>query len=90
MTIKFHDINVQRLTGVRHIPDLSKKLISLGPLEEKGCKFQSESYKGALTIMKAKSIITLFFLQGSMVIGSATIARLGTISDTDATKLWHI
>jgi hypothetical protein len=29
VTIKFHDGKVRRLTGVRHIPDLSKNLISL-------------------------------------------------------------
>jgi hypothetical protein len=33
--IKFHDDKIRRLTGVRHIPDLSKNLISLGSLEEK-------------------------------------------------------
>jgi hypothetical protein len=33
--IKFHDGKIRRLTGVRHIPDLSKNLISLGSLEEK-------------------------------------------------------
>jgi hypothetical protein len=33
--IKFHDGNIRRLTGVRHIPDLSTNLICLGSLEEK-------------------------------------------------------
>jgi hypothetical protein len=33
--IKFHDGKIRRLTGVRHIPDLTKNLISLGSLEEK-------------------------------------------------------
>ena len=40
--IKFHDGKIRRLTGVRHIPDLNKNLISLGSIEEKGCNFQSD------------------------------------------------
>jgi hypothetical protein len=35
MKIKFHDGKIRRLTGVIHIPDLSKNLISLVSLEEK-------------------------------------------------------
>ena len=59
--IKFHDRKIRKLTGVRHIPDLSKNLISLGSLEEKGCKFQSDGEvlcvtKGALTIMRGKRV----------------------------------
>jgi len=57
MKIKFHDGKIRRLTGVKHIPDLSKNLISLGSLKKKGCKFQSDGgvlrvSKGALTIMR--------------------------------------
>jgi hypothetical protein len=37
--IKIHDGKIRRLTGVRYILDLSKNLISLGSLEEKGCNF---------------------------------------------------
>ena len=59
--IKFHNSKIRRLTGVRHIPDLSKNLISLGSLEEKGCKFQIDGgvlrvSKEALTIMRGKRI----------------------------------
>jgi hypothetical protein len=46
---------------------LSKNLISLGSLEEKEYKFQSESgvihvFKGALAIMKVNRVETLYFL----------------------------
>jgi gag-polypeptide of LTR copia-type/GAG-pre-integrase domain len=92
--IKFYDDKMRRLTGVRHISDLSKNLISLGSLEEKGCKFQSESGvihvpKGALIIMKGKRVGTLYFLQGSTVTGSTAIVDSGTTSD-DVMKLWHM
>jgi hypothetical protein len=91
--IKFHDGKIQRLTGVRHIPDLSKNLSEVIRVF-KGCKFQSESgvirvFKGALTIMKRKKVETLYFLQGSTVIGSTAIVNSGPISD-DVIKLWHM
>lgn len=59
--IKLHVGNIRRLTGVRHILDLTKNLISLGSLEEKRCKFQSEGgvlrvSKGAVTIMRAMKL----------------------------------
>jgi len=90
--IKFHDGKIQRLTGVRHIPDLSKNLISLGSLEEKGCKFQSDGgvlcvSKGALTIMRGKRIGNLYFLQGSTVIDLASVESSNPTSDVDVTKL---
>ena len=80
---------------MRHILDLSKNLISLGSLKEKGCKFQSDGgvlcvSKGALTIMRGKRVGNRYFLQGSTVIGLAFVASLDPISDVDVTKLWHM
>lgn len=68
-------------------------LISLGALEDIGCKFQSEDgvlkvSKGSLTLMKVDRVCTLYFLQGSTITGSATIAS--STSDSDNTKLWHM
>jgi gag-polypeptide of LTR copia-type len=40
--IKMHDCIICTLTGVKHIPDLIKNLISLGSLEDAACKFQSD------------------------------------------------
>ena len=37
--IKMHDGIVRTLTGVRHVPELKKNLISLGILDSQGCKF---------------------------------------------------
>jgi len=95
MKIKFHDDKIRRLTGVRHIPDLSKNLISLGSLEEKGCKFQSDGgvlrvSKGALTITRGKRVGNLYFLQGSTITGSASVASSDPTLDIDVTKLWHV
>ena len=88
-----HDGIIRTLTGVRHIPDLTKNLISLGSLEDVGCQFQSEGgvfkvSKGALTLMKAKKVGTLYFLEGTSITGTAAIAS--STSDSDNTKLWHM
>jgi len=48
-----HDGVIRTLTGVKHIPDLTKNLISLGALEDVGCKFQSEG--GVLKVLKGLS-----------------------------------
>jgi GAG-pre-integrase domain/gag-polypeptide of LTR copia-type len=84
---------IRTLTGVRHIPDLTKNLISLGSLEDAGCKFQSDGgvlkvLKCALTFMKVKKVSTLYFLEGISIVGTAVIVN--STSGSDNTKSWHM
>ncbi|GJV58470.1 retrovirus-related pol polyprotein from transposon TNT 1-94 [Tanacetum coccineum] len=56
--VKMHDGVVRTITGVRHIPDLKRNLISLSTLEANGCKYSGEGgvmkiFKGDLVLMKA-------------------------------------
>jgi len=37
--IKMYDNTIRRLTSVRHVPELKKKLFSLGVLDSNGYKF---------------------------------------------------
>ena len=37
--MRMFDGQVQTLTNVRHVPDLRKSFLSLGALEDQGCKF---------------------------------------------------
>jgi hypothetical protein len=88
--IKMHDGIIRTLMGVRHIPDLTKNLISLGSLEDVGCKFQSDGgvlkvLKRALTLMKAKKVGTLYILEGTSIVG--TTAFMNSTSDSNNTKL---
>lgn len=48
--IKTHDGVIRTLTGVRHIPELKRNLISLGTLESKGCRYSVEG--GVLKVLK--------------------------------------
>ncbi|KAK2966163.1 hypothetical protein RJ640_026814 [Escallonia rubra] len=92
--IRMHDGIVRTLTDVRHVPELRKKLISLGTLESNDCSYRAVGrvmriMKGALVVMKGLKQNSLYLLQGSTVIGAAASASSSDI-DSDTTKLWHI
>ena len=88
--IKMFD-NVIRTLEVRHIPKLRKSLISLSILGMHGYRFSVENeilrvFRGALVMMKGKSIGGLYHLQDNTIMGSANLAR----SLDDPTQLWHM
>eukprot|EP00253_Pinus_taeda_P021000 PITA_21000 len=89
--IKMYDNTVRTLTSVRHVPDLKKKLISLGVLDSDGYKFTGQDgvlkvFKGALVVMKAKKVGNLYRLKGSTQIGEAAVA---SEEEEAGTRLWH-
>ena len=91
--IKTHDGVVKTLTKVCYISNLKRNLISLSTLESLGCKCSAEGgvlkvSKGALVLMKANRIGSLYVLQGFVVIGLAAISS--SLPDSDVTKLWHM
>lgn len=91
--IKMHDGVVRTLTEVRHVPDMSKNLISLTTLDLGGCQFVGgdgvlKVVKGALVVMKAHQVGILYVLQGSTVIGTAAVSS--SMSDSEVTRLWHM
>lgn len=58
------------LTEVRYIPGMSKNLISLGTLEDKGCWFKSQDgimriFKGDLNVLTGRKSNTLYFFPGN-------------------------
>ncbi|GKG51519.1 hypothetical protein Tco_0541903, partial [Tanacetum coccineum] len=70
---------VRTITGVRHVPDLKRNLISLSTLEANGCKYFGEGgvmkiFKGALVLMKAIQLGGLYVLQVTVVYGTAGVA----------------
>lgn len=78
------------LTNVKYVPDISRSLISLGTLENKGCWFKSKNgilkvIKGCLTLLKAQRIDSLYILKGSaVVVGPKTAEML-----QNETKMWQ-
>ncbi|KAE8689071.1 hypothetical protein F3Y22_tig00110944pilonHSYRG00042 [Hibiscus syriacus] len=92
--IKMHDGSIRTLSGVRHIPDLKKNLISLGTLHKNGFIRKADEdretiriVKGALTVMKGKMTAgNIYRLLGSTVAGGVHSVE----SCDDTTKLWHM
>ncbi|KAH0764779.1 hypothetical protein KY285_000650 [Solanum tuberosum] len=92
--VRCHDGTVRTITEVCHIPDLKKKLISLGTLDKKGYKYMSEGgtmkvTKGFLVLLKAKLEDGLYILAGSTIIGSVN-ASIVQLSNDDKAKLRHM
>lgn len=78
------------LTQVRYVPEMSKNLISLGTLEDKGCWFESRNgvmkiIKGGDTVLTGRKLNTLYFLQATSLVGEVH----ATDGMNDETSLWH-
>ncbi|RDX70844.1 hypothetical protein CR513_49871, partial [Mucuna pruriens] len=65
-----YDGTVRTIQGVRHVKDLKKNLLSIGQLDDLGCKIHVEDgilkvVRGNLVVMKAeKIIVNLYMLLG--------------------------
>ena len=92
--IKMFDGRVTTLTDVRHVPDLKKSLVSLGTLDLQGYKYYAEggvlrASKGASMVIKGELHNGLYFLQGSIIVGTTTVSsRLDP--DFRITCSWHL
>ena len=90
--IKINDEFEWVLPNVRHVPDLKRNLISLGMLDDYGFTWKGEKgalkvSKGSLVVMKGMKDDSLYFLQGSTVIGmAATVVDSG---NNPSVSLWH-
>ena len=87
---KMWDGTIKILVKVRHIPDLTRNLFSLGMLEKKGYNYKSEGgvlrvMKGSLVVMKGLLQNGLYVLQGSVGTGETAT----TEASLDKTLLWH-
>ena len=86
--IKKRNGNQWLLKEVRHVPDLRKKLISMGQLEIESCiyVFIDKAWKvtkGSLVIEKGEKIGTLYLCTGNI---DSSISLDSTRVDT---TLWH-
>jgi hypothetical protein len=89
--IKMFDGIVRTLTEVRHVPSMSRNLISLSTLDTKGYKYTAgdgviKVTKGSLVVIKGDlKAENLYVLRGSPGSANAVIA-----SDSETTKIWHM
>ncbi|KAJ4702231.1 Retrovirus-related Pol polyprotein from transposon TNT 1-94 [Melia azedarach] len=92
--IRTHDGKFCTLNDVRHVPLMTKNLISLSMLDNKGFSFQGEGgvlhvCKGSNVVLKGVKRGTLYFLQGSTLSSSVAVAS-SKIDKDNMTKLWHM
>ncbi|XP_074352118.1 putative mitochondrial protein AtMg00300 [Apium graveolens] len=92
--IWIHDGNFCTLNDVRHVPLMTKNLISLSMSDNKGFSFKGED--GVLHVCKASDVIlkgvkhgTLYLLQGFTLTGSVTVAS-SEIEKENIIRLWHM
>ncbi|KAH9649806.1 hypothetical protein KPL70_026120 [Citrus sinensis] len=91
--IKMFDGTIRTFGEVRHVNGLKKNLLSLGQIDNHGCKTHVENgimkiIKGALVLMKAEKIgANLFMLKGeTLQEADACVASNGE----ESTMMWHL
>ena len=92
--LRTHDDRVCTLTGVRHVPSMSKNLISVSLLDSRGFKYSGGDgvlsvYRGSNVILRGFIHGTLYLLEGSTVSSSANVAS-PEVRKEDMDKLWHM
>lgn len=92
--IQTHDHIFYTLKNVRHVPQMTKNLISLRLLDSKGFSFRGSGgimyvCKGSKKVLKGVKRGTLYVLQGSTISGSAAVVS-SEVQKGDMTKLWHM
>ena len=92
--LRTHDGRFCTLNEVRHVPSMTKNLISMSLLDSRGFKYSGGD--GVLNVCKGSDVIlkgfmngTLYLLKGTTITGSANLAS-PEISEEDITKLWHM
>src|SRR3954471_3044101 len=70
--MRMFDGEVRTIANVRHVPEVSSNLFSLGALEARGCRFASANgtlkvRKGSRIIYKGERITKLYPVKGSVV-----------------------
>lgn len=89
--LKFHDSTELLLSDVRHVPELKRKLISLGAVDNIGCTFESGKEKltvakGSLVVMRGILINGLHLLLGKTIVKSSA----HSVKHQDNARLWHL
>jgi len=91
--IKMYDGIVRIIQEVRHVKDLKKNLLSVGQLDNLGCKIHTEGgilkvVRGNLVVMKAEKIMAnLYVLMGDTL--QESNATLASMSKEEAVMMWH-
>ncbi|TXG73740.1 hypothetical protein EZV62_002319 [Acer yangbiense] len=92
--IKMHDGTIRTIHKVRQVKGLKKNLLSLGQLDDPGCKTQIENrilkiVKGALVVMKAEKITSYLYMFKGETLQEADSYVASTNHGEKSTIIWH-
>jgi len=91
--IKMFDGYVRTLQGIRHAKGLKKNFLSIGQLDNLGCKTHIEGgilkvIKGFVVVIKAEKIVTnLYMLIGDTL--QEVEALVASTNQEETTMMWH-
>jgi hypothetical protein len=86
--IKTDDGTIRKIQGVRHVKDLKKNLLSIGQLDDLGCKIHTEGgnlkvVKGNLVVMKAEKLTNnLYMLVGDTLQDANALTAVASQEET--------
>ncbi|GJR87113.1 gag-pol polyprotein [Tanacetum coccineum] len=92
--VKMHDGTVRTIRDVRHVEGLKKNLLSLGQLDDLGCKVEIQNkimkvIKGALVLMKGEKVAAnLYQLKGEIMEEAKASVASHSLSHRVAVS-WH-
>ncbi|KAK0602044.1 hypothetical protein LWI29_029846 [Acer saccharum] len=92
--IKIHDGTIRTIQEVRHVKGLKKNLLSLGQLDDLGCKTQIENgilkiVRGALVVMKAEKITSNLYMLKGETLQEADSCVASNNHGEESTIIWH-
>jgi len=91
--IKMYDGIVRIIQEVRHVKDLKKNLLSVGQLDNLGCKIHTEGgilkvVRGNLVVMKAEKIMANLYVLMAYTLQESN-ATLASMNQEEAVMMWH-
>ncbi|KAK0601704.1 hypothetical protein LWI29_026705 [Acer saccharum] len=92
--IKMHDGTILTIQEVRHVKGMKKNLLSLGQVDDLGCKTQIENgilkiVRGVLVVMKAEKITSNLYMFKGETLQEADSCVASRTHGEESTIIWH-
>ena len=92
--LKMHDGTIRTIHEVRHVKGLKKNLLSLGQLDNSGCKTHIQDgimqiVKGALVMIKVEKIAANLYMLKGETQQKGEASTMMASSAEESTMMWH-
>ena len=93
--LKMYDGMVRIIQEVQHVNGLKKNLLSLGQVDNSGCKTHIQDgiikiVKGALVVMKSEKIAANLFMLKGETLQEADACVASISKGEESTMMWHL